>query len=102
MAPRNTETKQEAAQRLVNTPGTVVRLHERVYSIRGDTHGMRYLVCIPDRETAEYRSVVGTPAASCSCEAGTHRQVCKHMLAANAVESHVAKGGTWPPGQPTS
>jgi hypothetical protein len=97
VAPRHTETKQEAAQRLVNTPGSVVRLHERIYSVKGDTVGMRYLTCVPDRESEAFRSVPGTAPGSCTCEAGSHRTVCKHLLAASAVERHVAGGGTWPP-----
>lgn len=81
------ETKNDKAQRFVNE-GRVTRLHERIYAVRGDTS--RYLVCVPEASAALREA--GVPA-SCTCEA---RGTCSHILASDAVEKHIAGGGTWP------
>lgn len=85
------ETKQDKAQRLINE-GRFRLLSDGLWACHGDTG--RYLVSVvPDRSAAERANV---PVASCTCEAGrASRAVCAHVLGANAIQKHVAGGGTY-------
>lgn len=89
------ESKQEKAQRFINE-GRVFRLSEHVYAVKGDTGGTApYLVCVPNEaDVTAARDALGAApwVGICACEA---RGACSHMLAALAVERHIAGGSTW-------
>lgn len=88
MAPEGRETIREKAQRLVSE-GKLTRIHPYIYVVQGDT--ARYLTCVPLKRAAERAKA--PVVASCTCEA---RGACSHMIGAEAIEKHIAKGGEFP------